>query len=125
MTIRIWGFVALAVMLIAALTAGVRGVYKAGYNKRSLEVSEAATEEQNKAVEARVQEWIDTQEAAEPVIIVEEKIVEKIRVVEKKIPVEVKKIIVRAPECADLGDGYAGLRNEQIRAANSIQDESP
>ena len=119
---KAWAYAA----IVVALIAGIGGVYKAGhssgYDKRDGEVQQQIITAQE---DARVQEetkWRDTVAAAEAEIIIEERIVEKIRVVEKQIPKVVERIVEVTPECADLGDSYAGLLNEQIRAGNNIQD---
>ena len=115
---KIWGWVILAGILVAALTAGTRAIYVAGYNKRDNEVVReiAAAEEAARLKEAEL--WRKTVEEAEAEIIVEEKIVEVIRTVEKKVPRVVEKIVEVKPECRDLGLGYAGLLNQQVRGAN-------
>jgi hypothetical protein len=96
--------------------------YEAGWNDHKVATQQGAIEEQNKAIEKRMAEWIATQAAAEPVIITEEKIVEKIRVVTKEVPKVVEKFV--AAECRDLGPEYAGLLNDAVRASNQRSDES-
>ncbi len=119
---KIWAYVILVGIIIAAAGTSSRFLYKAGYNKAVTEQQAAGIEAQNEAIQKRMQEWIDTQAAAEPVIIIEEKIVEKIRVVTREVPKVVEKFIVA--ECRDLGPEYAGLLNSAVRASNSRGDES-
>ena len=119
---KVWGYVALAVALIAAIGGAFRWAYASGYDKRDLEVVQDIIDAQEATKLEEAEKWQIVVDAAEGSVIVEEKIVEKIRVVEKRIPFEVVKIVTLTPECADLGDGYAGLRNDQIRAANSVRD---
>ena len=117
---KIWAYVALAGILIAAITAGVRYVDQNAYNRAVSELQEQAIEQQNEAIEKRMAEWVETQAAAEPVIIIEEKIVEKIRVVIKEIPKIVEVFV--ADECRDLGFEYAELLNAAVRASNQSSD---
>ncbi len=117
---KIWAYLALAVILIAALTAGIRYIDKNGYNRAVSEMQADAIERQNTAIEAARLEWEATREEAEVVIVIEEKIVEKIRVVIKEVPKIVEKFVQL--ECRDLGLEYAGLLNSAVRASNSRSD---
>ncbi len=114
------------VIIVLAVIAAVGGTYatghSSGYDKRDAEIRDDAIIAQNQAVEKRMNEWLETQAQAEPVIIIEEKIVEVIREIEKRIPTVVEKIVMVTPECADLGPEFAGLLNEQISASNSRED---
>lgn len=118
---KIYVYLALAVLLIGAAGASAKALHTAGYNKRDLEVQQSILDAQETARKDEEQKWRDTVAAAEGQIVIEEKIVEVIREVEKKIPVVVDRIVVERPECADLGPDYAGLLNDQIRAGNSVQ----
>lgn len=120
---KIWAYVALATLIIAAVGTAFRATYKAGYNTRDVEIRNGAIAAQNAAIEKGVQDWIRTQELAEPVIVTEERIVEKVRVIEKEIPKIVKEIVTVTPQCRDLGADYAELLNQQVRASNSHQVE--
>jgi len=113
-------------IILLAVIAAIGGTYAAGhssgYDKRDSEIRDDAIIAQNNAVEKRMNEWLQTQAQAEPVIVIEEKIVEVIREVEKRIPTVVEKIVTVTPECADLGLEFAGLLNEQISASNARED---
>lgn len=117
-----WAYLAIIVALVAFVSS-VYGMGKsAGYDKREAEVKEEimAAQERTRLLEEK--KWAKAVKAAQDSIKTEEIIVEKIRVVEKEIPRVVEKIVTLTPECADLGTEYAGLRNDQVRAANSLQD---
>lgn len=115
---KIWAYVALATILIAAIGAGSKFLYDAGYTERDNEIKDELIEQQNAAIQKGIEDWIETQEAAEAEIIVEEKIVEKIRVVEKEVPKVVEKIVEVKPECRDLGSDVQRVFNDAIDAAN-------
>jgi len=102
---KIYAYLAIFFLVIAAAGTSASYIHKAGYNKR---------EEERK--------WKATVLAAKAEIIIEERIVEKIREVEKLVPQVVERIVEVTPECADLGDDFAGVLNDQIRAANSVPD---
>jgi len=122
--VKIFGYLALAVTLIVAAGAAYRAINDAGYNRAIVEMQTDSIKAQNEAIEKRMAEWIATQNEAEVVIQIEEKIVEKIRVVTKEVPKVVKEIITIKPECSDLGPEYAGLLNAAVRASNNTQDGS-
>lgn len=113
-------YAGIVLALIAAGAGASRFFYKAGYNKRALELSTELIEQQNAAIQKGIDDWIATQAAAEPVIKIEEKIVEKIRVIEKRIPVVVDNIVEVRPECRDLGPDYVSLLNDQVAASNTV-----
>jgi len=121
--VKIFGYLALAVTLIVAAGAAYRAINDAGYNRAIVEIQEASIKAQNEAIEKRMAEWIATQDKAEVVIKIEERIVEKIRVVTKEVPKIIKEFIVA--ECRDLGPEYTGVLNNQVRASNNATDQSP
>lgn len=116
---KVWAYVILAGLLVTAIGAGARQLYKSGYNAAVVEQQELAIERQNQAIEDARAEWERTNEAAEAEIIIEERIVEVIREVEREVPRVVERIVEVTPECRDLGDDYAGLLNAAVRASNS------
>ena len=101
--------------------AAAKGIHSAGYNKRDVEVQQDILDAQEKARSDEEAKWKQTVANAEAQIVIEERIVEKIREVEIEIPTVVKEIVTLTPECADLGPAYAGLLNNQVRAANRVQ----
>ena len=121
---KIWAYIILATILIGGVGAGWNAAHSSGYNKRDAEIRADAIWAQNEAIEKGIAAWVKTIGQAEAVIIIEEVIVEKIREVEKRIPYAVEKIVEIAPDCADLGDDYARVLNDQINASNSRQAPS-
>jgi len=119
---KIYAYVALVIIVTGALGTSAKFIHDAGYDKRDAEIRDDAIKAQNDAVEKRMNEWLETQEAAEATIIIEEKIVEVIREIEKEIPTVVEKLVLVRPECNDLGFDFAGLLNAQIRASNNRKD---
>ena len=117
---KIWAY--LAIIGIVAGAAGVAAgkIHNAGYNKAVLAMQADAIKQQNAAIEAARLQWEATREEAEVVIVIEEKIVEKIRVVIKEVPKIVETFVQL--ECRDLGLEYAGLLNSAVRASNSRSD---
>jgi len=120
---KVFAYLTLAALLIGAASAAYRVINKAGYNRAIVEMQEASIKAQNAAIEKRMDEWIATQDQAEVVIKIEERIVEKIRVVTKEVPKIIKEFIVA--ECRDLGPEYAGVLNKQVRASNNATNQSP
>ena len=118
---KIWAYLAIFALVIGAAGAAAKSIHSAGYNKRDLEVQQDILDAQESARRDEAEKWEQTVAAAEGTVIIEEKIVEKIRVVEKEIPKVVERIVELTPECADLGAEYAGLLNDQVRAANRTQ----
>ena len=119
---KIYAYVIIILALIAAIGGTYATGHSSGYDKRDAEIRDDAIIAQNEAIEKRMAEWIETQAQAEPVIVVEEKIVEKIRVIEKDVPRVVEKIVTIRSECRDLGDDFAGVLNAQIDASNARED---
>jgi len=122
---KVYAYVIIVLALIAAIGGTYAAGHSSGYDKRDSELRDDAIKAQNKAVDDRMAEWVETQVQAEPVIVIEEKIVEVIREIEKEIPVVVTELVTLRPDCADLGSGIAGLLNAQIRASNNREDEAP
>ena len=118
---KIWAYFAIFALVIGAAGAAAKSIHSAGYNKRDREVQQDILDAQESARRDEAEKWEQTVAAAEGTVIIEEKIVEKIRVVEKEIPKVVERIVELTPECADLGAEYAGLLNDQVRAANRTQ----
>ncbi len=118
---KVWAYLAITLAVIAAFGTTYAMAHSSGYNKRDQEVQQDIIAAQENARADEEAKWRDTVAAAEATIIIEERIVEKIRVVEKEIPTVVEKIVTLTPECADLGDDYARMLNDQIRAANGVQ----
>ena len=81
---KIYVYLALAVLLITSAGVAAKSIHTAGYNKRDNEVQQEILEAQEKARSEEEQKWRDTVAAAEGQIVIEERIVEKIRVVEFK-----------------------------------------
>ena len=115
-----WAYAIILLVLVGAIGAVYAKGHSAGYDKRDNEVQQEILEAQELARSEEEQKWAAVVRAAEENIRTEEVIVERIRVVEKEIPKVVREIIEIRPECRDLGDSYAGLLNDQIRAANRI-----
>ena len=115
---KIWAYIILAGILIAAIGGAYKAVHAAGYNKRDAEVKEELIEQQNAAIKKGIEDWAATQDAAETQIVIEEKIIEVIREIEKEVRVEVERIVEVSPECSDLGLGYARVLNNQVNASN-------
>lgn len=119
---KVWAYVVLVTALIAFVGSVYGMGHSKGYEKRDNEVQLQIIKAQEDARLEEAAKWeivvANTKGSVETV----EVIVEKVRVVEKRIPEVVETIVTLTPECADLGDGYARLRNDQIRAANSVRD---
>ena len=112
------------VIAIVAIIGAIGGVYAKGdsngYNRAKVEELEADKEWMEEEVARRTREWIETQDDAEEVIVYVDRVVTEIEYVDREITKEVEKIVELKPECRDLGldDGFGGLLNKQIRAAN-------
>ncbi len=119
---KVWAWVILAGIIVAAIGASYRAVYSAGYNARDVEVRDEATEAQNKAIQKGIDDWIETQDQAEAEIIIEEKIVKEIQYVDREIPKVVETIKY---ECRNLNDATVGVLNKQVAASNSAHGDSP
>jgi len=116
---KIWAYVILATLILGAAGATAKSIHSAGYNKRDGEVQQEIIVAQENARLEEAAKWRETVKQAEAQIVIEERVVEKIRVIERDIPRVVEKIVTLTPECSNLGPDYAGLLNDQIRAANS------
>lgn len=117
-----WAYLAIITIIVAAFGGTYKIAHSSGYDKRDQEVQQDIIAAQESARLAEETKWKETVAAAKGVVVIEEKIVEKIRVVNKEVPKVVREIVEVKPECSDLGPNYARLRNNQVRAANSIQD---
>lgn len=120
-----WAYLAIIVAIIAAFGATYAKGHSSGYDTRDQQVQQEIIEAQEQTRAIEEQRWRETVDAAKAEIVIEERIVEKIREVEIEIPGVVREIIVRDPSCADLGDPYARLLNDQIRASNGVQSPEP
>ena len=90
--------------------------YDAGYAAAVVEVEHQYQAAKDAAIKKRDEHWKAIVEQAEGQIVIEERIVEVIREVEVEIPRVVERIVEVAPECADLGDEFAGLLTQQALA---------
>ena len=122
---KVWAYLAIFVLLVTAAGAAAKSIHSAGYNKRDQEVQQDIIEAQLQAEKDAEARWSASVVAATQAIRVEERIIEQIREVEIEVPTVVERIVEVTPECADLGDAYAGLLNNQIRAGNGIQIATP
>ena len=118
---KIYAYVALAVVLIAGAKWGHSAIFNAGWNAAIVEQEQAIATAKDEAVAKARQQWENMTDLTEKEIVVEEKIVEVIRIVEKEIPKIVERIVTVTPECADLGADFARLLNRQV---NSGADRS-
>jgi hypothetical protein len=114
--VKVYAYVALAVVLLGGLKYGYSAVYDSGFNAAIVEQEKAIQIAKDEAIELARVEWEATAEIAEAEIIIEERIVEVVRTVEKEIPKIVERIVEVTPECNDLGADFAGLLNKQVRA---------
>ena len=115
---KVWAYVALVTALLAGGRWAYVAIYDAGFNDAKIQQDQAIREAQDAAVLKARAQWEATAEIAEANIVVEERIVEVVRTVEKEIPKIVERIVEVRPDCADLGDDFAGLLNAQIRAGS-------
>ena len=118
---KTWAYLAIFALLITSAGVAAKSIHSSGYNKRDREVQQDIIEAQLQAEEDAEARWAASVVAATEAIRVEERIVEQIREVEILVPTIVDRIVEVTPECADLGDAYAGLLNDQVRAGNGIQ----
>ena len=116
-----WAYAVIILALIAARGGVYAAGHSSGYEKRDNEVKEELLAAVEAARADEEEKWHATVAAARAAVRVETVIEEKIRVVEKEVPKIVQEIITVKPECSNLGDSYARVRNNQIRAANNIQ----
>lgn len=121
---KIWAYLALAVVMIGGAKWAHSTTYNAGWNAAVVEQTVLIQNAQNDAVAKALTEWQKTAALAEREIVIEERIVEVIRVVEKEIPVVVERIVTITPECSDLGDDFAGLLNAQVNSIPGLQNHS-
>lgn len=120
-----WAYLAILVAVLAAFGGTYAKGKSSGYDKRNLEVMQDIEEAREQERKDRDAHWRSVVDATEAQIVIEERIVEKIREVEIEVPTVVERIVEVKPECADLGDAYAGVLNNQVRAGNGIQIAAP
>jgi len=122
-----WAYAVIVVVVLAAFGGTYAKGHSAGYDKRDNQVKAELIEAQEKVRLEEEQKWAAAVAAAEAQVKTEVQIVEKINVVEKEVPKIVERVRIERPECTDyFGNSYAGVLNDQVRAANSLPDtESP
>lgn len=125
MNIKIWAYLGIIVAVLGGLKWAHSTVYKAGWNAAIVEQERLIADAKDEARNQEREFWEAVVAAAEDNVIVEEKIVEVIKEVERKIPVVVDRIVEVNPACNDLGDDFAGLLNEQIRASADREGGDP
>ena len=113
---KVYAYVALAVVVIGGLKWAHSAVYNSGYNDAVVAQQALIQDAREDAVRRAREEWEATAEIAEAEIIVEERIVEVVRTVEKEIPTVVERIVEVRPDCADLGSDFVGLLNAQVNS---------
>ncbi len=119
--------IALAILIVGGglIKWAYDAVWDSGYNAAVVEQDAEIRKAEQAAVAKARQEWENVAALAEREIVVEERIVEKIREVEREIPIVVESIVEIQPDCADLGDDFARLLNEQARSgADRSNDRS-
>ncbi len=121
---KVYAYVALAVVLIGGAKWAHSSTFSAGWNAAVVEQSALIQDAREDAVAKALTEWQNTARLAAANIVVEERIVEVIRVVEKEIPKIVERIVELTPECNDLGSDFAGLLNAQVDSGADIQNDS-
>lgn len=107
---KIWAYLALAVMLIGATGA----IYRAGFVSAKAKYQDATLAAVEVALKDAKIQWEANVVIAEAEIIIEERIVEVTREVEKRIPYAVETIKY---ECRDLGSAWIGLYNDAISSS--------
>lgn len=107
---KIWAYLAIAVLLVGA--AG--GVYKAGFVSAKAKYQDATLAAVAVALKDAKIKWDDNVEIAKTEFIIEERIVEVTREIEKRIPYAVETIKY---ECRDLGPDFVRLYNDAITAS--------
>jgi hypothetical protein len=122
---KVWAYLAIIALVVGAAGAAAKALHSAGYNKRDQEVQQSIIDAQANAIEEYERGYREAEAAVEAVIVIEERIVEKIREVEIEVPKIIEHIVELTPECKYLGPAYAGLLNDQVRAGNGIQIASP
>ena len=78
---KIYAYVILAGLLVAAIGSGTKAIYNAGRNDVIAEQAILISEAKDEAVEKARQEWENTAAIAATEIVVEERIVERVRIV--------------------------------------------
>lgn len=119
---KIYAYVALAIVLLGGLKWGYSAIYDAGFNAAVTEQDALIRQAQDDAVAKARQEWENITGIASDNIVVEERIVEVERIVEKEIPKIVERIVTVTPECRDLGADFAGLLNAQVNSGSNNEN---
>jgi len=114
--LKVYGYLALAIALIAALAYVDHAIYETGYKAATAEQQAAYIKAEAAALAKAKADWQKAADASKAEVQAQEKIVEVERIVERKIPQAVTKIVTVHPECADLGNDFLGLYNDAIGA---------
>jgi len=122
--VKLYVYLALAVVLIAAAKWGHSIVYKSGWNAAVVEQGVLIRNAQREAIDIARKEWENTAALANELIESEERIVERVTIVEKRIPQIVEKIVTITPECFDLGADFAELLNAQVGSGSDRSNDS-
>ena len=120
-----WAYVIIILAVLAAFGGTYAKGHSSGYDKKEAEVQAEILAAQEATRSEEAAKWAAAVRAAQDSVRVEEVIVETIREVEIEIPTVVERIVTERPQCRDLGAEYAGLLNDQVRAANSLPDPEP
>lgn len=119
---KIWAYLALAVVVLGFAKWAHGAVYEQGWNAANVANFEVQQEAIAEAVnEARIQ-WDLSVVAATDNIIIEERIVERVEFVEREVIKIVERVVV--PECRDLGPDIQRVFNDAIRAAFGGEGEN-
>ena len=119
---KIWAYLALAVVILGFAKWAHGAVYEQGWNAANVASFEVQQEAIAEAVkDARIQ-WDLSVVAATDNIIIEERIVERVEFVEREVVKIVDRVVV--PECRDLGPDIQRVFNDAIRAALGGQGEN-
>lgn len=116
---KIWAYLALAVVVLGFAKWAHGAIYEQGWNAANVEnfeVQQTAIADALK--DARIQ-WELSAVAATDNIIIEERIVERIEFVDREVVKIVDRVVV--PECRDLGPDIQRVFNDAIRAAFASQ----
>ena len=113
---KIWAYVILASLLIGAVTVYSKSRYNTGYTAAVAEQQISIIKDIENAVAEAEIKWEITRGEAETLIVIEERIVEKIKFVDREVPRVVETIKY---ECRDLGIDYLRVFNAAISANGS------
>jgi hypothetical protein len=121
---KIYAYVALAIVLIAGLKLAYSSTYDAGFNAAVVRQSELIQVAKDEAVAIARHQWENAARIAADNIVTEERIVEVERIIEKRIPQIVERIVTVTPECNDLGAEFVSLLNAQVHSGSGGSDNS-